>query len=88
VRRRAARWLERTGPRLVSGLRPSNKSLVLTAQAGFNGDGCLVGVGLVSEVGVKSSCVRWRGGVSCSASLLIVALYVPQHNSSVGQMRK
>jgi hypothetical protein len=53
VRRRAARWLERAGPRVVSGSRPSNNSLVLTAQAGFLLRGCLIEAGLVSEVGVK-----------------------------------
>jgi hypothetical protein len=64
VRRRAARRLGRAGPRVVPGSRPSNKSLVLTAQAGFNGDGCLIGAGLVSEVGVKLREYWWWGGVS------------------------
>lgn len=61
----------------------ANKSLVLTAQAAFNCCGCLIEAGFANQVGVKSSCVRWQRGVSCSASLLIVAFGVPQHNSGV-----
>jgi hypothetical protein len=51
-----------------------------SAKAAFNSCGCLVEAGLAGQVGVKSGCVRWRGGVSCRTSPLSVRFVVRRVN--------
>jgi hypothetical protein len=44
--------------------KPYNNPTARERQSSIFAKGCLIQVGLAGQVGVKSSCARWRGGVS------------------------
>ena len=62
---------------LVVSEEPGEEALVWTAKAALFFCGCLVEIGLASQVGVKSGCVCWRCGVLYSPLLLIGGVFVP-----------
>ena len=63
---------------------PPNMALVWTAQAALFCCGCLIEVGLASQVGVKSGCLCWRRDASCSLLLLIGGVFGPPTAWSLG----